>query len=223
LSLVCLAALAGISPLPAQDRSADPYVAVALKVTPPVLLQRAGEGDLTPLKADDLLYPGDRVVCRSGGRASLIFADSAVEIKLQPDTEVTLQGRRTEAGVIKSVLLHVGDLLTRVKEGAMEVVTPSCVASVKGTQWWTRVDSNARTLVVVLEGSVRVEHRASGLEQEVAAGQTGTAASDGDLEVEPTRNEDLPSLSSEPEQGSLDVEFQDGDGRTRTLHIDFNR
>ncbi len=212
------------APLQAQRTTTeDPFVAVVVKVTQPVLIQRANADNLIPLKQDDRLYPGDRIVCGEGGRASIIFADTAVEIKLLPDTEVTFQGQRTNGGVVKRLFLQLGNLLTHVLRGEMEVVTPSCIASVKGTQWWTTVNRAAQTLVVVLEGNVEVQNRASGATELVGAGNTATSTPDGQLLIESTTNSDLPADSTGQQPGSLEIEFEDESGQSKTLHIEFDR
>jgi hypothetical protein len=202
---------------------ADPFVAVVVTVTAPVSVLRSGIDKPAVLKRDDRLYPGDRLISGEGGRASLIFADTAVEIKLLPHTELTLQGSRTREGIIKQVLLHLGDMLTHVLRGDMEVVTPTCVASVKGTQWWTRVDETAsQTTVVVLEGKVQVASSALNKVQMVSAGDTAVVNA-GQLLVNPTKAGDRPKDSKDGDQGSLDIDFQNGSNQPKTLHIEFDR
>lgn len=205
------------------NQTADPFVAVVRKVTGPVRIQRAGAGQEVPLKADDRLYPGDRLFCGDGGQASLIFSDSAVELKLLPNTELTFQGQRSQVGVLKEVFLHIGRLLTSVIRGDMEVVTPTSVASVKGTRWWTTVEATQLTRVVVLEGEVKVENRISGQVETVSAGNTASSTATGELEVTPSKDSDLPEDPSGNQQGSLDIEFENGSGESKTLHIEFDR
>lgn len=195
----------------------DPFIAVVMKVTPPVQLRRADGEELVPLQRDDRLYPGDHIICGDGGYASLIFADSAVELKMYPNTELTMQGQRTSRNIIKRVFLPVGQLLSRVVSGDMGVVTPTAVASVKGTEWWTMVEPSTLTRVIVTEGQVNVEHRVTGETEVVSAGNTAVATPEGELEVSPTEE------SPEPEHGSLDIEFEDDSGQKKTLHIEFDR
>jgi hypothetical protein len=216
---VSLGALSGW----AQSPAADPYVAVVAKITPPVTLQRANTDSAIPLKQDDRLYPGDRVVCGEGGRASLIFADNAVELKLLPDTELIFQGQRQNGGIVKRLYLQIGRLLTQVVRGDMEVVTPTCVASVKGTQWWTSVDRAQITQVVVLEGEVRVQNRSSGAVNLVSPGNTATSSPTGTQTIAPTNSEEIPDQSTGSGQGSLRIEYEDDSGQSKSLQIDFDR
>jgi hypothetical protein len=203
--------------------AADFYVAVVVKVKPPVTIQRQTATQLAALQEDSRLYPGDRVICGEGGYASLLFADNGVEIKLLSNTEITFQGQRSSSGIVKRLFLQIGNLLTHVVRGDMEVVTPTCVASVKGTQWWTTVDRSAQTSITVLEGQVKVKNPVSGAVELVNAGSTATSTSTGQVQVQPTQAGNVPQQTLTPEGGTLEFEFEDGSGEIKTLHIDFDK
>jgi hypothetical protein len=228
-SFLCLAVLfAGfggrLQPVSAQVRTAaDPFVAVVAKVTPSVLLQRADTDALQPLKQDDRLYPGDRLFAEENGYASIIFADNAVELKLLPNSELTFQGQRTNGGILKRLYLQLGRVLTRVSGGEMEVITPTCVASVKGTQWWTTIDRALITQVIVLEGEVTVENRSSGTVNVVSSGNTATSAPTGGQTVTPTQQQEVPQEPPGSGQGSMQIEYENGSGQTKSLNIEFDR
>ena len=205
-----------------QPADEDPFIAVVLKVTSIVQVQSSDKEELVSLKKDDRLYPGDRIVCGDDGYASLIFADTAVELKLYPNSDLTLQGARTSSSIVKRIFLPIGKLLLKVLRGDMEVVTPTSVASVKGTEWWTLVESAGLTKVIVLEGEVEVEHRETGETVVVEAGNTAVSTSAGELEVTPTDESEIPNQEVE-DRGTLDIEFQDGSGEIRTIHIEFEK
>ncbi len=203
--------------------SADSFVALVLRVKQPTLVQRIQSQQTVPLQQNDRLYPGDRIFCGEGGQASIIFGDTAVEIKLIANSELIFQGQRSSDGITKRIFLQVGKVLTQVFRKEMEVVTPTCVASVKGTRWWTTVDRSQQTQVIVLEGDVRVENPISGLVETVSAGSTATSDLTGSLKVAPTSSSEIPEESSGSQQGSLDIKFEDGSGQSKTLHIEFDR
>jgi hypothetical protein len=203
--------------------AADAFVALVLRVKPPTLVQRNQSRQTVPLQQNDRLYPGDRVICGDGGQASIIFGDTAVEIKLTANSELIFQGQRTSDGITKRIFLQMGRMLTQVFRKDMEVVTPTCVASVKGTKWWTTVDRSQQTQVIVLEGEVRVENPISGIVEMVSAGNTATCDQTGSLKVAKTSSSEIPEESPGSQQGSLDIKFEDGSGQSRTLHIEFDR
>lgn len=201
----------------------DPFIAVVLKVTPPVQIRRSDKEEFTSLSRDNRLYPGDRIVCGENGYASLLFADSAVELKLYPNSDLTLQGKRSSTSIIKRIFLPIGRLLSKVHRGDMEVVTPTSVASVKGTEWWTLVESSTLTRIIVIAGEVEVEHRTTGEKTLVSAGNTAVTTPAGELDVTPSKETEIPEEPGEPNNGSLEIEFEDGSGETKTLHIEFER
>jgi len=85
------------------------------------------------------------------------------------------------------------------------------------------VDRDEVTEVIVLEGEVRVENRASGVVNIVGAGNTASSFPSGLQQVNPTQNKDIPGGSFQSDQGSLQIEFEDNSGQSKTLHIEFNR
>lgn len=222
LQLAVLGPLLCFRPGSAQDTDNDSvYIAVAVKVVPPVQLRRSDKEEFVPLKRDDRIFPGDRIVCAEGGYASLIFTDSAVEIKLFPNTELILQGKRSEDTILKRLFLPVGRLWTKVKRGDVEVITPSSVASVKGTEWWTLVEPSNFTKIVVIEGDVEVLHRPTSRKETVTAGFTAVANPGGMMDVSPTDKFDAPQEPPESDGSSLEIEFEDESGEKKTLRIEF--
>jgi hypothetical protein len=219
LSVVCLVISATAQPTQPKDN----YVAVVIKVTPPAMLTRSNAPKPIPLQKDVRLYPGDQIYCGENGFASMIFADNAVEQKILANTTITLQGTRTDQGVVKQIFLSIGRVLTSVFNSDMSVITPTSVASVKGTKWWTLVDSATKTEVMVVEGNVRVESRISGAVEIVSAGNTAYITPVGVINVSPSIENQIPSETQNGQQGSLEIEFQDAAGSTRTLQIDFDR
>lgn len=222
LQLAILGPLLCFRPGSAQDTDNDSvYIAVVLKVVPPVQLRRSDKEEFVPLKRDDRIFPGDRIVCSEGGYASLIFTDSAVEIKLFPNTELTFQGKRSKDTILKRLFLPFGCLWTKVKHGDVEVITPASVASVKGTEWWTLVESSNLAKIVVIEGDVEVRHRTTGRRETVTTGLTAVAVPDRGLEIAPTESFEPPKEPSKSNRNSLEIEFEDESGEKKTLQIEF--
>ncbi|MCX6639349.1 MAG: FecR domain-containing protein [bacterium] len=204
-------------------QAADNFVAVVVKVVPSVQLIHGVDQKSVPLQKDTRLYPGDQIICGDKGYVSLIFADNAVEQKLYPNTTITLQGQRGKTDVTKRIFLSIGRVLTRVLHGDMEIITPTSVASVKGTKWWTQVDTSNQTQIIVLEGNVKMQNRATGVEKIISAGNTAITTQAGGIQVTPSLDDEIPDESQSQDQGSLEIEFQDDSGSTRMLHIDFDR
>ena len=224
VALSCvMSSLLLFTPLSAQEAAEGPYIAVAIKVTTDVYLRRSNKEELIPLQKDDKLYPGDRIICGDKGIVSMVFTDTSVELKLFPNSDMTLQGMRTAAGIVKRLFLPIGKLFSKVLNGNLEVVTPTSVASVKGTEWWTLVDSPDLTRIIVLEGEVQVKHRETDEIVVVEKGKTAASSSAGTLEIVPTKNDEIPSFDQETYRSSLEVEFESNTGDNTNLRIEFEK
>jgi hypothetical protein len=199
----------------------DNCIAIVRKAVQPVHIRRSNREEFVPLENGERIYPGDRISCSDGGFASLLFTDSAVEIKIFSNSQLILQGQRSEDTILKRLFLSVGRLWTKVLRGDLELVTPASVASVKGTEWWTIVESSSVTRTVVLEGEVEVKNRLSGSMQAVVAGHAAVAGPGGNLDVSTTQHFEpfLEPADDKPE--SLEIEFENKSGQKKKLKIDF--
>jgi hypothetical protein len=176
--LLGLALLLGLArALPAQDKAQS--VAVTVKATGEVFLRAAGAGAEKALASGARLGDGDRVRTGADGRAVLVFTDDKSQLKLTPLTELTLHARRQGGRTDKEVEMSAGTLWSKVtrQQGEFRIATPTSVASVKGTAWWTRAREDG-TDVITEEGIVGLLSRRTGEQVDVVMGQTGS--SDGD-------------------------------------------
>lgn len=197
----------------AQDKS----VAVTVKATGEVLV-KSGAGE-SPLKTGSRLDDGDQVRTGPDGRAVLVFTDDKSQLKLTPNTKVVLHAQRGSGRTDKEVEMSQGTLWSKVtrQQGEFRIATPTSVASVKGTAWWTRTGEEG-TDIITEEGVVGLTSRETNQEVDVMSGQTGH--SDGvESTVRPTSDADQEGL----ERGELKrvvVPVQDGDSR-RELIIEY--
>ena len=198
-----------------------------MKVTGDVGLRKADADKTAPLKFGTPLDDGDRIKTGDDGFAILIFADDKSQIKLRPNTEVVINGKRdAQSNIAKRISMEVGEIFTRVdkQRGSLEVVTPTSVASVKGTECWVVVHEDGTTEVLTLKGLVRLMNLISGKIVDVSSGQHGISDPQGGNVVNPTNPADIPE---EPEDRdvkmphTLLIQVQDTDGRTRTIIIQY--
>lgn len=194
-------------------------VAVTVKVTGDVQLQAAGEEDEQALTRGQRLNDGDRIRTGGEGRAVIVFTDDKSQLKLTPMTDLVLHVERGEGRSDKEVELSVGTLWSKVsrQQGEFRIATPTSVASVKGTAWWTKA-SGSSTQIITEEGIVALVSRETGLSVDVMMGQTGE--SDGQTSsVRRTQDADQEGL----ERGELKrVEIPVSDGEeSRTLIIEY--
>ncbi|TKJ41754.1 hypothetical protein CEE37_04075 [candidate division LCP-89 bacterium B3_LCP] len=204
------------------EDNAEFHLATVLKVIPPVQVRHFDTEEFAELKQDDLIFPGDRIVCSDGGYAALLFSDSAVELKLFPNSELTLQGQSGEDGFLKRLFLPVGILWTKLFRGNLEVITPTSVASVKGTEWWTIVESTSQTRVVVIVGEVEVKHRITGISERAAENTTAITTPSGEIDLTPTEEFIPPKIPSVEKNQTLEIELEDSTGQKKTIIIKYS-
>ncbi|MDP2360818.1 MAG: FecR family protein [bacterium] len=215
--LTLVLALGAAVALPAQERAAS--VAVTVKATGEVFHTAAADGREEALLTGARLGDGDQVRTGPEGRAVLVFTDDKSQLKLTPLTRVTLHANRQAGRTDKEVEMSAGTLWSKVtrQQGEFRIATPTSVASVKGTAWWTRAREDG-TEIIAEEGIVSLMSKTTGETLDVVMGQTGR--SDGrSTSVAPTTAEDQIGL----ERGELrrvTVPISDGDAQ-RTLIIEF--
>jgi hypothetical protein len=194
-------------------------VAITVKSTGEVLLSAAGSKSEKALKTGDRLNDGDRIRTGADGRAVLVFTDDKSQLKLTPQTDLVLHANRQGGRTDKEVELSAGTLWSKVtrQQGEFRIATPTSVASVKGTAWWTK-SGPALTEIITEEGIVALISRRTGESVDVVMGRTGS--SDGDhSDVRDTTSGDQQGL----ERGELRrvvVPITDGD-QQRELIIEY--
>ena len=205
--------------LSASVLAAAQSVAVVVKASGEVKLYREGDAEAA-LKTGMRLADGDRVRTGEEGRAVLVFTDDRSQLKLQPLTELTLHVDRGGDGVRKEVEMDLGTLWTQVsgQGSGFRVATPTSVASVKGTAWWTRVGGDGMTTVITEEGIVNLHNLRSNESRDVVMGYTGVSR-EGSVSLRETTPADTGGL----ERGQLKtirIPVTDG-GEERVLIIEY--
>jgi hypothetical protein len=204
--------------LPAMAAAQAASVALVLKVSGEVSRQPEG-GEAAPLANGARLDDGDRLRTGEDGRAVLVFTDDRSQLKLTPNTDLVLRVERQAARSDKEVELSAGTIWSKVtrQQGEFRIATPTSVASVKGTAWWTR-EQDGLTEIIAEEGIVQLTGRLSGASVDVPMGHVGR--SDGEsTSLRPTTPEDEQDL----ERGELkrvEIPVLD-DGQPRTLIIEY--
>lgn len=210
---VCLAmALLAAAPSAAQD------VAVVIKVKGAVTYRPAGSDAWQPVAAGQVLDAGTEIRTESDGLAMVKFLADGGMMRLKPQTRLTLAAAdQKERGVSISAGSALFDIKKRRKgHDPFTVISPTSVATVKGTSFWVTVRDDSATVLVCLEGTVRIAAAASGKARDVDGGMTALTDGD-DLQVRKTVSSDLPSGEATQE---LEIRFEDKDGSTKRLRIE---
>ena len=195
-------------------------VAVTIKVAGDSDLLRAESTGYLMIKKGERLNLGDQIRTGSNGTVALVFQDDMSQLKIRPDTEVIIGGRRTGRDVEKMLELPLGRLWVEVTRSDTEfrIATPTSVASVKGTSFWVVVDEVGSTTIVTNEGTVNLHNTQSGETADIEPGITGVSRSSGEVLVHQTTTQELEEFS----QGALhemEIPFRNDDNEQKTLKI----
>lgn len=189
-------------------------LAMVTKSSGEVLLLKADALDYSPsVKMGTILEANDKIKVGADGYAVLVLFDDKSQVKLRPNTELALNVTEDVMGQKFIVQLDYGKVLSRYKGGpdmGFQVQTPTSVASVKGTEFWTLSDPNGTDRVVVTEGFVNVENNVSGAITTAQAGETVTSTGTGGVLNSPTMEGETPTDPEEEFGQTPEPETPDG-------------
>ena len=186
-------------------------VAVISKVQGDVLIQKAEDFDYsTPVTMGMILDNNDQVKVNDGFAVMLLLDDKS-QVKLRENTEVAITLAEDIGGTGYHVRLEYGQALTKYEKGAefgFQLHTPTSVASIKGTAFWTISDPETGDQVIVTEGQVDVMNNLTGMISTAGPGQTVNSTTDGYIE---TGDTDESAIPEDPEDDTPEVEEETGD------------
>jgi hypothetical protein len=207
-----------VSPAPDKD------IALVLKTTGQVQVngndgawQNAARG--TRLNAGTQVRTGDQSL------AAIVFTDDKSLLKVRSNSKVVINGKREAAAsggqrIIKTIAMEFGELWAKVTKGnaPFRVETPSGVAAVKGTIFYSILRDDGRLYIICFDGIVELINRFGSVL--VQAGQTGTSALNEAPETHPSTPEEIPNWANDSEgSGEIEIEFQDHNGQKKKLKI----
>ncbi|HKJ68832.1 MAG TPA: FecR family protein [bacterium] len=133
----------------------------------------------------------DRIRTGDPGFGVIVFVDDKSQLKIRSNSEIEILGdaERRAALIAKRVRMENGKLKAEISpqgQGGFEIITPTSVASVKGTTFWIVVDVAGGDRVFVQSGQVLLLNSASGDSVLIAADETGSSTPDGQVQTMPT-------------------------------------
>ncbi|MFC1481531.1 FecR domain-containing protein [Candidatus Neomarinimicrobiota bacterium] len=160
-------------------------VALATKVSGQVSLVNL-QNAKSPLKRNTILETGMKIETGPDGVAVIMFIDDKSILRVQRDTYLTVGGERSATAISKQIDMQFGKLRAEVAEqrqGEFQISTPTSVASVKGTDFWTTSDPVYGDIFLGVSGLIEVENLISGGIINVGGGQVGESKQDGTTDV----------------------------------------
>ena len=133
------------------------------------------------------------------------------------NSQFQLKGERTEKGIAKKLLLMMGQVWSKITPNGAgyEMITPSGVAAVRGTEFYSIVEA-LKTTIIGISGSVEIRNAmGSAL---VGANKTGVMEKGKAPVVSNTKGFEGWAETDDVSQ-SLDIEFENDDGVKKKMKI----
>ncbi len=208
------------SPAPPPEKD----IALVLKTTGPVQIGTEG-GAWQNAARGARLNAGMQVRTGEQALAAIMFTDDKSLLKVRSNSKVAINGKREAAAsgsqrIVKTIAMEIGELWAKVTKGSapFRVETPSGVAAVKGTIFYTALTADGRMLIICLDGVVELINSLGSVL--VNAGQTGVCAPNIMPEAHASTSDEMPNWANEGEgSGELEIEFQDQNGQKKKLKI----
>ena len=166
------------------------------------------------------LYGDDQIRTGDNGFSMYRYLDDASSIKILKNSEVIIQGRIDSRNITKNVEVTNGLLnfnIDQQNDGYFTVVTPTSVATVKGTEFWLICNGVEGDKFLGVEGSVEVKNIESGQKVILNENSTVVSTSNGNIVTQTMTTEDFQQVDElEDESG----EYEDFDVDTDTGYND---
>ena len=122
------------------------------------------------LKSGLDLYNNDYIRTGKDGFAKYVYLDDGTQIKVHNNSEVYIRGEIDRRSIIKQLKVDEGTVKLEIKKQTVDeftVITPTSVASVKGTSFWLDCGGNSGDKFYGESGTVVIQNRESGEKREL--------------------------------------------------------
>ena len=144
-------------------------VAIIIKSKGDVSIKNTKTGKSTTAKRGVRLQNEDKITTGKSGRVAVKFLDDNSLIRVRPNSTCIINTKTEDNTVAKNIFVEVGTLFSKItkRNSRFSVTTPTSVASVKGTIFWTVQEFKGGTNYFGEEDPVSIENDAgSALMQE---------------------------------------------------------
>ena len=193
------------------------------------------------------LFDQDFISTGPDGFAKYVYLDDGSLIKVHKNAKVYVTGSVSGRSIVKQVNVAEGNVKFEVSKqatGDFTVVTPTSVASVKGTDFWVDSDDEDGDQFFGLSGLVTVRNIQSNTIEQLTRNMTVTSLPNGNIDKQKTQPKDFKRLQTlelgvgeideaEFEQslleqsgeqlpeGEIKVQLDDGSGSLKEIIIKF--
>jgi hypothetical protein len=163
------------------------------------------------------LYSGDKIVTGSNGKAAIKFSDDGSMVRIRKNSTCIIKGKlqKDKKTVAKNVYVEVGTIFSKItkQKSLFRVSTPTSVASVKGTMFWTVQEGNGGATYYFGEEGV-VEIVSDGGSALLKKGQTGYVKNKGSKPIiTQTKPGEGPNAGQKGTMDDFEIEFMNDKGQ----------
>ena len=163
-----------------------------------LVMKKKGRVEYTPysddqraqsLKVSEALFNQDLIETGTDGFAKFVYLDDASTVKIHKNSEVYIQGDIKRRRIMKQVNIATGKMkldIDKQQAGEFKIITPTSVASVKGTRFWVDVDGEKGDFFHGLSGIVEITNNITGEKVNLTENTTAISLPDGTLDVRKT-------------------------------------
>ena len=122
-------------------------IAVVLKAKGDAKVTVKERGKIVKLKKGFRLESGDKIVTGKKSFAALKFIDDGSIVRIRSKSNCTISGKKEKNSLSKNIYVEFGTIFSKItrQKSRFRVSTPTSVASVKGTAFWTRQEFKGGT------------------------------------------------------------------------------
>ena len=149
------------------------------------------------INISESLFNQDLIRTGKDGFTKFVYLDDGSAIKIHKDSEVYVQGNIDKRKIIKQINISTGKLKLDIENQQLsefKIITPTSVASIKGTRFWVDVNGKRGDTFHGLSGVVEITNNITGKKIELIEGTTARSLPDGTLEIKKTINRELIKL-----------------------------
>ena len=167
------------------------------------------------LKSGLDLYNNDYIRTGKDGFAKYVYLDDGTQIKVHNNSEVYIRGEIDRRSIIKQLKVDEGTVKLEIKKQTVDeftVITPTSVASVKGTSFWLDCGGNSGDKFYGESGTVVIQNRESGEKRELIKNTVASSLPNGTLNIRKITQNELKMLDGIEEETGESEDSNQGDG-----------
>jgi ferric-dicitrate binding protein FerR (iron transport regulator) len=196
-------------------------VAIVVKARGNVQMVFGSSSKKMIVKTGTRLYSGSKIITQNHSFAAIKFLDDGSLVRIRPNSTCTVEAKRQKSSFFKNLFLEVGTIFSQIvkQKGVFRITTPTSVASVKGTAFWTKQEFKGGTYYYGEEGVVELSNKKGWAL--LRSGETGYVSSPNSRPVvRKSKKGEKPELDEDKTTiDEFELHFQNPKGESKSLRF----